>query len=168
MAFAHRSPDDWKRLGVRIRAERESQRLSRRELSEVTGVSETTIQSAEEGRVPKGRWPQSLTAIERALGWAQGSVEAILDGNEPRALPTGESAHPAESSSVAVPSTVYFDLVAIAAHVSAGRSAAFVQRLPYPDALARRTLGALDDAGLLPNIYPEADPTPTPPATEER
>jgi hypothetical protein len=40
------------------------------------------------------------------------------------------------------------DLVKVAAHASAGRSAAFAQGL-YPDVMARRALGALDDAGLL-------------------
>ncbi|GAA2107775.1 hypothetical protein [Streptomyces synnematoformans] len=50
---------------------------------------------------------------------------------------------------VLVPPEVFADLVTIAAHVSTGKTFAFEgQDRPYPDALARRTLGALDDAGL--------------------
>lgn len=51
-------------------------------------------------------------------------------------------------STVGVPTEVLRDLVKVAAHASAGRSAAFAQGL-YPDVMARRALGALDDAGLL-------------------
>ena len=40
--------------------------------------------------------------------------------------------------------TVLHQLIRVAAHVSRGRSAVDVE--PYPDALARRALGALDDA----------------------
>jgi hypothetical protein len=39
------------------------------------------------------------------------------------------------------------DAVKVLRYVSAGRG--YVDVEPYPDALARRTLGALDDAGLL-------------------
>lgn len=76
------SPDDWARVGRQLRTWREAEGLSRRELSDVAGVSEKSIQLAEEGRVPKGRWPQSLTAMERALGWPAGRIEAMLDASD--------------------------------------------------------------------------------------
>lgn len=50
---------------------------------------------------------------------------------------------------VAVPREVLAGLVRVAQHVSAGKSAAFSQDRPYPDATARFALGALDEAGLL-------------------
>ncbi|MFI8297321.1 multiprotein-bridging factor 1 family protein [Streptomyces nigra] len=75
------SPEDWARLGAQIRKAREAQGLSRRKLAEISGVSEKSIQLTEEGRVPT-RWPKSLKALEAMLGWANGDVEAVLDGGE--------------------------------------------------------------------------------------
>lgn len=60
------------------------------------------------------------------------------------------------SGTVPVPADVLRQLVAVASHVSLGRSAAFAQGRPYPDATARMALGALVDAGLL----TVADPMP--------
>lgn len=62
-------------------------------------------------------------------------------------------------TAVEVPSDVFADLVEVARHVSLGRGAAGVVG-PYSDAVARRALGALDDAGLLP---PPAVEPPAPP-----
>jgi transcriptional regulator with XRE-family HTH domain len=72
-------PQAWERLGDSLRNARESRGLSRRALSEMAEVSEKAIQMAEEGRVPAGRWPQSITRIASALGWPSGvAVELIL------------------------------------------------------------------------------------------
>jgi hypothetical protein len=57
--------------------------MSRRQLSEVAGVSEKSIQVAEEGRTPRARWPQSLRLIETALRWEPDSMLRILEGGEP-------------------------------------------------------------------------------------
>ncbi|MEU3441770.1 helix-turn-helix transcriptional regulator [Streptomyces griseoincarnatus] len=46
-------------------------------------MSEKSIQVAEEGRVPRGRMPQSITRIAEALGWPPGSVQQILSGRAP-------------------------------------------------------------------------------------
>lgn len=78
-------PEDWGRLGTQIRRSREEQGLSRKKLSERSGISEKSIQLTEEGRVPT-RWPKSLQALEEALGWAPGSVVDVLDGGSPRSL----------------------------------------------------------------------------------
>jgi transcriptional regulator with XRE-family HTH domain len=73
-------PEAWVKLGRTIRQHREEAGLSRRALAEKAGVSEKSIQVAEEGRVPRGRMPQSLSRIEEALGWGAGSSIAILKG----------------------------------------------------------------------------------------
>ncbi|MFH9134403.1 helix-turn-helix transcriptional regulator [Streptomyces sp. NPDC017524] len=78
-----RDPVAWARLGKAIRATRESQGLSRNALAVAAGVSEKSIQVAEEGRIPRARWPQSLTLIERALGWDPGNMQTILGGGSP-------------------------------------------------------------------------------------
>jgi hypothetical protein len=54
------------------------------------------------------------------------------------------------TTDVTVPKEAFDALVTVAAHVSAGHGAAHLPGQPYPDATARRALGALDDAGLLP------------------
>ncbi|MEU3656450.1 hypothetical protein AB0E67_27315 [Streptomyces sp. NPDC032161] len=59
-------------------------------------------------------------------------------------------------TTVPVPAEALDALVRVAAHVSVGRSAAFLT--PYPDATARRALGALHDAGLLTLAEPVDQP----------
>lgn len=75
-----RDPEAWAKLGKTIREHREEAGYSRRALAEKAGVSEKSIQVAEEGRVPRGRMPQSLSRIEEALGWIPGAYIAILTG----------------------------------------------------------------------------------------
>ncbi|MDF6043214.1 helix-turn-helix domain-containing protein [Streptomyces sp. JH14] len=75
-----RDPEAWAKLGARIREHREEAGYSRRVLAEKAGVSEKSIQVAEEGRVPRGRMPQSLSRIERALGWPPGAYLSVLLG----------------------------------------------------------------------------------------
>ncbi|MYS34891.1 helix-turn-helix protein [Streptomyces sp. KhCrAH-43] len=85
-----RDPQAWSRLGQKIREAREAQGYSRKRLSELAGVSEKSIQVAEEGRTPRARWPQSLTLIEDGLGWARGSMQHVLDGGEPSIAPIAD------------------------------------------------------------------------------
>jgi transcriptional regulator with XRE-family HTH domain len=86
VADVTRDPEAWARLGAKIRERRETMGLSRRQLSESAGVSEKSIQTAEEGRTPRARWPQSLRLIEYALHWAPGSMVRILEGGEPEQI----------------------------------------------------------------------------------
>ncbi|MEW2421287.1 helix-turn-helix transcriptional regulator [Streptomyces nigra] len=87
MADVTRDPEAWARLGAKIRERRESMGMSRRQLSERAGVSEKSIQVAEDGRTPRARWPQSLRLIERALHWEPDSMLRILEGEEPELIP---------------------------------------------------------------------------------
>jgi len=77
----------WLMLGRTIRRERETQQLSRRALSERAEVSEKAIQTAEEGRVPMSRWPQSLNRITTALGMGSGAAEDIVLSSLPENPP---------------------------------------------------------------------------------
>jgi hypothetical protein len=72
-------------------------------------------------------------------------VEAALNG-PPGASVRAPGARAEEL--VRVPAPLLRDLARVAAHVSRGRMAAGV-REQYPDGMARRTLGALDDLHLL-------------------
>lgn len=83
------TPDDWARLGGRIKAARSVQGESRRALAARAGVSEKSVQLTEEGRVPV-RWPKSLYSIENALGWPTGMARWILNGGDPDKNPPPE------------------------------------------------------------------------------
>ncbi|MEN8649929.1 helix-turn-helix domain-containing protein [Streptomyces sp. 21So2-11] len=85
-----KDPDTWAHLGAVVRAERERHGLLQEELADRAGVSVGSVRGAEKGRVPRGlRWPQSLTQIEKALGWGVGSMQAVLSGKEPSRLELG-------------------------------------------------------------------------------
>jgi hypothetical protein len=91
----------------------------------------------------------------RFESWSQALVSiggVAVSPQSPRLLDATPSVEErvAPEMAVVVPAAVLADLVKVAAHVSVGKSFAFIgQGRPYPDATARRALGALDDAGLL-------------------
>jgi DNA-binding transcriptional regulator YiaG len=73
-------PSAWERLGHEIRKARERRGMSRRALSEAADVSVSSIQNAEDGRAPVGRWPQSLNRITEALGMGPGAaLDLVLE-----------------------------------------------------------------------------------------
>jgi hypothetical protein len=80
-------PAAWQALGHAIRKERELQHMSRRALSERAEVSEKAIQTAEEGRVPASRWPQSLNRITTALGMGPGAAVDIVLSHHSEDIP---------------------------------------------------------------------------------
>ncbi|MFF3324908.1 helix-turn-helix domain-containing protein [Streptomyces sp. NPDC002889] len=76
---------DWPRLAEAIEAAREAKNFTQVALAKAAGVSESTIQNLESGTERK-RIPASLPAVERALGWAAGSGEKVLEGRDPAPL----------------------------------------------------------------------------------
>lgn len=72
----------WARLATAIRAAREARGLSQAALADRAGVAEGSVQNLESGK-PRNRMPQTLTKLEPALGWAEGSGRLILDGGDP-------------------------------------------------------------------------------------
>lgn len=83
------------RLGRTIRAERTAQRLSQRALADRAGVAPLTVLYAEKGRPAKLR---TLLAIERALGWEDGTAEAVLAGASPPEPGTSRPPAPREAA----------------------------------------------------------------------
>lgn len=73
---------DWGRLGAAVRSAREALGLSQEQLAAVAGVSRSTVQGLERGRVPKSEAPSSLPHIERALGWPAGTALEVAEGAE--------------------------------------------------------------------------------------
>lgn len=79
-----RTPEDWARLGEWIATRRKQLGWDQRQLAEAAGVSENTISNYERGRVPaRGKVPPGYYRVEKALQFAKGSVDLILDGYEP-------------------------------------------------------------------------------------
>ncbi|MFF9625411.1 multiprotein-bridging factor 1 family protein [Streptomyces griseosporeus] len=88
-------PEDWARLGEVIRKSRDRQGYSRKRLSEMSGISEKSIQLTEEGRVPT-RWPKTVDALAAALEWKPGLVKKVLDGYDPEVELTDTSSSSSE------------------------------------------------------------------------
>jgi transcriptional regulator with XRE-family HTH domain len=79
------SSGEWKRLGQIVRAERV--RLgyhSVANFAKAAGLSSTTVDNIENARKTSYR-PDSVGALELALGWRSGSVELVLAGQDPEA-----------------------------------------------------------------------------------
>lgn len=77
-------PEAWATLGEMIAARRKQIGMDQRELAEAAGVSENTVSNYERGRVPaSGKVPAGYYKVERALHWARGSVDHILQGHSP-------------------------------------------------------------------------------------
>jgi len=79
----NRDPKAWARLGQALANARKALGLTQRELADQAGVSFNSVQNAEAGQPPKARMPQSLYPIAKALGWPDGTVDAVLEGGAP-------------------------------------------------------------------------------------
>ncbi|RPK56184.1 anaerobic benzoate catabolism transcriptional regulator [Streptomyces sp. ADI96-02] len=72
--------EDYEALGRAVREARIRQGMTQTQLAEVAGVSRATLQNLERG----GRLRSlNLVKIESVLGWAPGSVQALLEGGAP-------------------------------------------------------------------------------------
>jgi transcriptional regulator with XRE-family HTH domain len=71
---------DWKRLGEAIKSARRSLGgITQQDLADAAGVSKSTIQALEAGRVGDNP-PPSLAHIERVFGWPRGTGTEVADG----------------------------------------------------------------------------------------
>lgn len=77
-----RDPAAWRRLSETIRAHRTRKGWSQAELAQHAGISTKSALTAESGKPPT-RMPPSMARIAEALGWADGSIDRILDGGDP-------------------------------------------------------------------------------------
>lgn len=80
----------WERLGEEVRHRRKLLRLTQAEVTERGGPSVATVRAIETNRA--GRLSRrSRRALERAIEWDVGSVDAVLEGADPRPLGTVET-----------------------------------------------------------------------------
>lgn len=76
--------DNWTALAAAVKQRRKALRLSQIELAEAADVSRSTVQKLEKGE-NLGISRKTLGSVGRALGWAEGSVDAVLRGKPPTA-----------------------------------------------------------------------------------
>lgn len=88
--------EKWARLGAEVRRARDAKGLTQAELGARVGKGDTTIANIENARLVK--ITRTMRDVARELGWAEGSVEAVLAGGDPIAA---EAAPP----EVAAPAT---------------------------------------------------------------
>lgn len=88
---------DWVRLGLAVKAARETLGMTQVELAEALDVDESTLQNLETARYGKGfsRMPASARAAAHYFSWAEGSLEAVLSGGEPVTAAPTEGVPPA-------------------------------------------------------------------------
>lgn len=73
---------DWVRLADFVRSARNALDLTQADLAEKAGIGLSTVQLLERGTT-RTRLPQTITAVESALGWAPGSARSVLGGGDP-------------------------------------------------------------------------------------
>jgi hypothetical protein len=75
---------DWKRAGEMVMRRREYLGLSREDVAARAEISARTLSNYEHYRLPiKGRIPGGYLRVVEVIGWAPGSLEAVLAGGEP-------------------------------------------------------------------------------------
>jgi transcriptional regulator with XRE-family HTH domain len=74
-------PYDWGRLATAVSDARRRQRMTQTQLAERAGVDRSTVKNLEGAR-PFSRWPNSIGAIEIALGKPEGWARAIAEDRE--------------------------------------------------------------------------------------
>ncbi|MFI6700275.1 helix-turn-helix domain-containing protein [Streptomyces sp. NPDC050509] len=92
---------DWSRLGAYLKAAREGKKITQVQLAELAGLSEGTVQAVEGGK-RFARVTPSIRTMARAVGWTEGSPDAVLDGGEPTLAPPHQGAERGQSSGAGV------------------------------------------------------------------
>ncbi|HBF84605.1 MAG TPA: XRE family transcriptional regulator [Streptomyces sp.] len=87
---------DWARLGAALRAAREDLGLGQKDVADRIGVTRNALRNVEIGDI--GRVTPTVREYARIVGWAEGSVDAVLSGSEP----TREAVPPDEPATVTV------------------------------------------------------------------
>ena len=84
---------DWAHLGQKLKAARAAREIPQQDLAEAIGVKRGALHNIERGDIRKVT--PTVLAYAREVGWAEGSIERVLDGGDPVERETG----PGESDS---------------------------------------------------------------------
>lgn len=87
----------WERLGDEVRLRRKRLKLTQQEVAERAGLSVPTIRRLEtnSGTGTRRLGPQVRRALERAIDWQPGSIDALLEGGVARPIETATAGEPA-------------------------------------------------------------------------
>lgn len=88
---------DWARLGELLRAARAERGMEQQDVAESIGVKRGALHNIEHGKI--ARVTPTVVAYARLVGWIDGSIEAVLCGEDP----TRRGAEPAEPKVEAAP-----------------------------------------------------------------
>lgn len=88
---------DWAQLGRAMARARRALGLSQIEVADAIGVTRTPIQGIERGN-KFTKVTGTMRSYARLLGWADGSIEAVLAGGEPTPAKTEQSRQEPEPS----------------------------------------------------------------------
>ncbi len=129
----------WEQLADEVRLRRKQLKLTQPDVAERAGMSVATVRAVETNR--SGRLTRRLRrALERALEWQDGSVDAVLGGNAPRAVTT--------AGTIAVPPAVSADTARAAAERFAVAHRLVKMRhafLEHRDHMSEAARAAMDD-----------------------
>ncbi|MEU9777742.1 helix-turn-helix transcriptional regulator [Streptomyces sp. NPDC047968] len=96
---------DWARLGRLLKAAREARGLEQQAVAAAIGVGRGAMLRVERGDV--SRVTPTIVGYAKAVGWTEGSVEAVLAGGEPTTVePEQPAAPPAPQAAVTAPDLV--------------------------------------------------------------
>jgi transcriptional regulator with XRE-family HTH domain len=90
---------DWGRLGAALSAARKSLGVTQVAMAEKIGITRGPLQAIERGE--SKRLTNTIAAYARAVGWADGSAEAVLAGGDPAREPEALPASPTENAAPA-------------------------------------------------------------------
>jgi transcriptional regulator with XRE-family HTH domain len=79
---------DWTRLGKAIADARRASDCTQEQFADAIGVKRGALQNIERGKIKTVT--TTLRVIESKLGWAKGSIEAVLEGGDPQGAPEPE------------------------------------------------------------------------------
>lgn len=129
----------WERLADEVRLRRKQLKLTQTDVAERGGLSVATVRAVETNR--SGRLSRRLRrALERAIEWQDGSIDAVLDGGAPRVItaPGAGAATPPVSADTARAAAERF---AVAQRLVTMRQAFFEHR----DQMSEAARAAMDD-----------------------
>ncbi len=82
MASEDVSHQDWDAVARAIQARLTETRVTQMDVASRASVSLTTLRELQHNLNPRRRRPQTLAAVSEALGWPQGYLNAVLNGDE--------------------------------------------------------------------------------------
>lgn len=149
------STRDWSGLGKRMRLQRLRLGLTQAQVAEQAGgLSKRTVINYEQGRIPTDDdVPGGYYRIEPVIGWAPGSVDAVLDGGEPTLMQS--RAEPADGSIDAALSL--FPQVAAFGQLCTNAGAGLEERAAFDEAATRLLDSVPGMQGLVARALKQAD-----------